>query len=232
MRTLILSDIHLGCRHSNVAVLTEVLNRERFDRLILNGDTIHHLNFRKLAPSHWTLLDRLRLIGRKRELVLVRGNHDHDIDYLPGSTSDRLSSANVLPALLGVPMRENYQLQINGHQYQVMHGDRFDPTMNYPVVTEVAYLCYQFTTNVNKKLAKWLKKRSKKWAGLLDVVRQNSIAHAQKLNTPGIITGHTHYAEDLHQNEIHYVNSGSWTENPCAYLTADHHRIALHQLAD
>ena len=210
----------------------DVLDREPFDRLILNGDTIHSLNFRKLTPQHWALLERLRLLGKSRELILVRGNHDHDLDYVPGTTQELLTTANILPGLLGVPMRENYQLPVNGHQYLVMHGDRFDPTMDYPVLTEVAYYCYQASTAVSKKLAKWLKKRSKKWGGLLEVVRKNSIAHAQKENLPGIITGHTHFAEDLYQSDIHYVNSGSWTESPCGYLIADQREVVLKQLAD
>ena len=44
MRTLILSDIHLGNRHCNAALLNEVLDRESFDRLILNGDTLNSVN--------------------------------------------------------------------------------------------------------------------------------------------------------------------------------------------
>jgi len=232
MRTIILSDIHLGSRHCNAALLEEVLDREPFDRLVLNGDTIHHLNFRKMTRPHWALLERLRRIGKERELVLVRGNHDHQADFVPGSTKDQLTTASVLPRLLEVPMCEEYRLPVNGHQYLVMHGDRFDPTMKYPVLTDVAYMAYQITTKVNKKLAKWLKKRSKKWGGLLEVVRKNSIAHSQKTNFPGIITGHTHFAEDVYYEDIHYMNSGSWTESPCGYLTADKDQIKLHQIAD
>jgi UDP-2,3-diacylglucosamine pyrophosphatase LpxH len=227
MRTLILSDLHLGSRHCNTALLNELLDHVSFDRLILNGDTIHNVNLRKMTPRHWATLERFRQIGKSRELVLVRGNHDHEIDFLPGTTPTILSSAKVLPALLEVPMLEQYHLQVNGHQYLVIHGDRFDPSMNYPVVTEVAFMCYQVTTKVNKKLAKWLKKKSKKWGGLLEIVRKNSIAHAQKHNIPGIITGHTHFAEDLHREEIHYMNSGSWTETPCSYLIADQQKIDL-----
>jgi UDP-2,3-diacylglucosamine pyrophosphatase LpxH len=104
--------------------------------------------------------------------------------------------------------------------------------MNYPMVQEVAFFCYQFTTKLNKKLAKWIKKKSKKWGGLLRIVRQNSVLHAQKANLPGIITGHTHFAEDAHIDDIHYVNSGSWTEAPCSYLLADEHAIQLHYMAD
>jgi UDP-2,3-diacylglucosamine pyrophosphatase LpxH len=177
-------------------------------------------------------MERFQQIAKSRELILVRGNHDHDHDYVPGQPVNGLSSANVLPALLGVPLHEYYQLQVNGHSYLVMHGDRFDPTMEYPLVVDVACMCYQITTKINKKLAKWLKKKSKKWGGLVDLIRKNSITHAQKSNQPGIITGHTHFADDLYEDDIHYVNSGSWTESPCGYLIADDKQVVLHQLAD
>ena len=117
MRTLILSDIHLGGRHCNVSLLNEVLDREPFDRLILNGDTLNSVNLRKLNGAHWGLLNRFRRLGRTRELVLLRGNHDHDGDHLPpyhanengdSVTHDAadvvISTFHVLPGLLEVPM--------------------------------------------------------------------------------------------------------------------------------
>jgi UDP-2,3-diacylglucosamine pyrophosphatase LpxH len=223
MRTLILSDIHLGSRHCNTALLNEVLDREPFDRLILNGDTLNSVNLRKLNGPHWGLLDRFRKLGRSRELVLIRGNHDHEGDHVPhysangssngnGSVEHAISTFNVLPGLLGVP---------------VLHGDRFDPTLNYPVVTEVACFCYQLTTKVNKKLAKWLKKKSKRWGGVLEFVRGKSVAHAQRQGIQGVITGHTHFAEDSRVDDVHYLNTGCWTEYPCSYVAVDGGTVSL-----
>lgn len=232
MRTLILSDIHLGSKHCNTVLLNEVLDHEPFDRLILNGDTLHNVNLRKLTPAHWALLERFRQIGRSRELVLIRGNHDHEIDFCPVQRADRLSTGRVLPAMLEVPMLEQYELRIAGEPYPVLHGDRFDPTMNYPMVTEVAYLCYQFTTKVSKKFAKWLKRKSKRWGGILEMVRIQSIAFAHQNGVPGVITGHTHYAEDLRVGGVRYMNSGSWTESPCSYLTSDGDQIVLRHMRD
>ena len=123
---------------------------------------------------------------------------------------------------------------VRGEFYLVLHGDRFDPTMNYPLVTEAAFMAYQFTTKLNKKLAKWLKKKSKKWGGLLEVSHsRNAVAFAQAGNIPGVITGHTHFAEDVHMEGIHYVNTGSWTESPCAYVTVDPSTgLHLHHVSD
>lgn len=234
MRTLILSDIHLGSRHCNYHLVNEVLDKEVFDRLVLNGDTIHNVNLRKLTRPHWQVLERFRKLGRQKELILLRGNHDHEFDHLPGmSDAPRtLDTSSVLPALLETPMREEYRLPVNGHEYIILHGDRFDPTMSYPMVTEAAFLAYQFTTKFNKKLAKWLKKKSKKWGGILEFVREQSVAFAQRSGFPGVITGHTHFAEDVRVDKIHYMNTGSWTESPCAYITAERESLTLHHISD
>src|SRR5437870_3459697 len=105
MRTLILSDIHLGSRHCNHQLIAEVLDRETFDRIILNGDTIHNVNFKKFTEPHWALLERFRQLGKERELILIRGNHDHEPDYFH-NRNKVLTTGHILPALLEVPMRE------------------------------------------------------------------------------------------------------------------------------
>jgi len=238
MRTLVLSDLHLGSRSCNVELLEEVLRKESFDRLILNGDTINNVNFRKLTPRHWAILDHLRHLGRSRELILIRGNHDHEWDYPTAHNGNgeqngkALTTGHLLPSILDVPMIEEYRMDVLGQPYIILHGDRFDPTLNYRLVTEVAFFAYQLTTKVNQKLAKWLKKKSKKWGGILEMVRSESVVFARKEGLPGVITGHTHFAEDVHINGVHYVNTGSWTEVPCAYVTIDNDGLTLHQVSD
>jgi UDP-2,3-diacylglucosamine pyrophosphatase LpxH len=243
MRTLVLSDLHLGNKNCHAEQILEVLQREPCERLILNGDTVNNLNLRKLRAKHWAVLDRLRALARSRELILVRGNHDHDVRH---QVINRNGQANgngngnghpfgahdVLPALLGVPMVEDYTLELGGRRYLVMHGDRFDPLLNYHVMSDMAEWCYQVSQKVNKKLAKWLKKKSKKWGGVLEIVRSQSVVHARKQGFEGVLTGHTHYADDVHVEGIHYVNTGCWTEPPCTYVTIDSDRVRLHFVPD
>ncbi len=237
MRTLILSDLHLGSRHSNTALINETLSREPFERLILNGDTLHSLNLRKLDRDHWSLLERIRNLSRDREVVLIRGNHDHDFDYIPSRKANSegeipIGTIKVLPSLLEMPMREEYRLDAGCKSYLVLHGDRFDPTLNYPALTEVAGFCYQLTTKVNKKLAKWLKKKSKRWGGVLEFVRARSIAHAEEEGYQGVITGHTHFAEDAVIGDLHYLNTGCWTEYPYSYVVVDGPNAELNHPSD
>jgi UDP-2,3-diacylglucosamine pyrophosphatase LpxH len=240
MRTLILSDLHLGSKHCRAPEILDVLQRERFDRLILNGDTVNDLNLRKLTAAHWMVLDRLRGLAGSRELILVRGNHDHDTRHETNGNGHANSDGNghvfgahdVLPALLGVPMVEEHRLQVGGRPYLVLHGDRFDPSLNYRMVSEMADWCYQLSQKVNKELARWLKKKSKKWGGILELVRSQSVVHARKRGFDGVVTGHTHYADDIHVDGVHYVNTGCWTEPPCTYVTLDAIGVRLHELPD
>jgi UDP-2,3-diacylglucosamine pyrophosphatase LpxH len=228
MKTLILSDLHLGSKHSQPEQILHTLQREAFDRLILNGDTIHNLNLRKLKAADWRVIDKLRDLGRTRELILLRGNHDLD----PVEDVQGFGPHSVLPALLGVPMHEEVQVAVGARRYVVLHGDRFDPTLNNPLVSEMAGLCYDFSRKISKKLAKWLKKKSKMWSGVLQRIVSESVTHAREQGFDGIMTGHTHFADDSQIDGIHYVNSGCWTEPPYSFLLLESQSVTLHHVPD
>src|SRR6266849_5968259 len=75
MTTILISDIHLGARNNRTDLLGELL-RGDFDRLILNGDTVDSVDFRRFRARDWRIVEQLRSIAKERELVLIRGNHD------------------------------------------------------------------------------------------------------------------------------------------------------------
>jgi UDP-2,3-diacylglucosamine pyrophosphatase LpxH len=222
MKTVIVSDIHLGSKNSQAAWLSQLLNTD-FDRLIVNGDTINNLNLKKLRDPHWALLDQLRRIGIERELILIRGNHDGRVTRREG-----LCPSGVLPALVGVPMHDEYQLEMGNRHYLLLHGDRFDPTVHRPIITDTADWCYQTVQKVNKKAAKWLKRKVKKLGGVLEFVKRRSVQYVRDLGCQGVITGHTHFPADEWIEGIHYLNSGCWVDRPCTYLVAQNDRIGLH----
>src|SRR6202011_5769885 len=116
-----------------------------------------NLNFKKLKAKHWNAFSQLRDIAKKRELILIRGNHD-----APIVNAELFGPLDVLATLLGVPLHEEYRLSIGGRDYLVLHGDRFDPTLHWPILTDAADWCYQTTQKLNKKAARWLKRRVKR----------------------------------------------------------------------
>jgi UDP-2,3-diacylglucosamine pyrophosphatase LpxH len=222
--TLIVSDIHLGARNSQAASLSALL-RTDFDRLILNGDTVDHLNLRRFTPSHWAVLGQLRAVARKRQLILIRGNHEG-----ARPTAGRpFGPLDVLAQLLETELHEEYQLRVGAQRYLVFHGDRFDQTLRMTWLGGVADYCYGVIQRWSRPLARWLKGRVKHWGGVVSSVRVGAVAYARRKNCQGVIIGHTHYHEDQVVDGVHYLNTGCWVDWPCAYIRVEHDRIHLCQ---
>lgn len=86
MRTLVISDLHLGARSGRdilrrpVALQVLLDELKGVDRLVLLGDTIELLEGRP-KPAMRATLPVLRAIGaglgREKEVIVVLGNHDH-----------------------------------------------------------------------------------------------------------------------------------------------------------
>jgi UDP-2,3-diacylglucosamine pyrophosphatase LpxH len=212
MTTIILSDIHLGARNNRADLLAPFLASD-FDRLILNGDTIDSLNFRRFRPSDWQIVELLQVIARERELILIRGNHE-------GRAADRtrFGSLNMLANLLGSEMHEEYELTLNDGRYLVLHGDQFDQTLNLTWVGDAADWCYNQIQRISKPTARWLKGRVKHLGGVVSSVRAGATAYAQKRGFTGVITGHTHYHDDEREDGFRYLNTGCWVDWPCTYI--------------
>jgi UDP-2,3-diacylglucosamine pyrophosphatase LpxH len=221
MITLIVSDIHLGSRSSQAVLLSRLLET-KFDRLILNGDTLNNLNLKKLKPKHWRLVDQLRDLARRREVILIRGNHD-----VTPAEEGVFGPMEVLATLLGVPLQEEYQLEVGSRRYLVLHGDRFDPTLNWPIITDAADWCYRAVQEVNKKAAKWLKRRAKKLGGVVAFVKRRAVQYAKSRPCDGIIVGHTHFSDDEWIEDMHYLNTGCWVDWPCTYVTVKKDQASL-----
>jgi UDP-2,3-diacylglucosamine pyrophosphatase LpxH len=186
-----------------------------FERLILNGDTFHGMNFKKYMTRHWRVLGQLREIARKRELILLRGNHEG-----PSRTDEfAFGPLDVVSNLIGVEIQEEYHLTVAGKRYLLLHGDRFDPTVHWPVVSDAAEWCYRATKKIHKKSARWLKERVKKAGGVVEFVKRGAAEYARSRGCDGVITGHTHFCDNDMVDGIHYINTGCWVDSPCTYVT-------------
>jgi UDP-2,3-diacylglucosamine pyrophosphatase LpxH len=214
MKTIILSDLHLGARNSRTDLLTELLDTD-FDRLVLNGDVVDSPDLRRFRACDWRVIDGLRAAGRSRELVLLRGNHD-----VPAH-GDAARAVTVLTGLLGTEPREEYELDVGGGRYLVLHGDRFDGTMNLTWVGDLADLCYRQVQRVSRPAAHFLKGASKHVCGVVPAVRRGAVAHARQRGFAGVITGHTHFHHDEHIDGLHFLNTGCWVDHPCSYVQVE-----------
>ena len=116
-RTVIVSDLHLGACNSQTAALSDLLHTE-FDRLILNGDTLDHLNLRRYRANHWAVLEQLKRVAKEREVVLLRGNHEG----LKHGRAMSYGPLDVLAEILDLPMREEFELWVGRRRYVVPIG--------------------------------------------------------------------------------------------------------------
>ena len=169
------------------------------------------------------VVDRLQEIAQGGGLVLVRGNHD-------GVAGDDqyFGSLDVLAELLGTEMHEEYELRLARGRYLVLHGDRFDQTLNLTWVGNTADWCYNRIQRLSRPTARWLKGRVKHWGGVVASVQRGAIPYARTRGYVGVITGHTHFPEDDLADGFHYLNSGCWVDCPCTYIRVEdgHARLA------
>jgi UDP-2,3-diacylglucosamine pyrophosphatase LpxH len=88
MRTLWISDLHLGTPACRAAELSAFLDRVTADRIYLTGDIVdlEYLSTRARFPrAHWSILKQLvRLAGSRTEIVWIPGNHDFELRELAG----------------------------------------------------------------------------------------------------------------------------------------------------
>ncbi len=228
MMTLILSDTHLGARNSRTDLLSQLL-RGDFDRLILNGDTVNSLNFDRFRRRDWRVFELLKNVARERELVLIRGNHDGQID---DDEEAGFGSLHVLAEMLGVDMVEDYELHVADGRYLILHGDQFDRTLNLTWVGTTADWCYNQIQSVSKPTARWLKGRVKHWGGVVACVKRGAIPYARQRGCVGVITGHTHFHDDDRIDGFRYMNTGCWVDQPCSYIRVEAGHAQLHHWGD
>ena len=87
MRTLVISDVHLGSKGSQASQLLELLKEEEFDRYILVGDIIDgwlFQRYKKFSAKHTKVIQKFLKISKKKEVIWIAGNHDEFIrKYIP-----------------------------------------------------------------------------------------------------------------------------------------------------
>ncbi len=222
---VIVSDVHLGSANCEARRLCKVLERIvegelPTARLILNGDVFDSIDFRRLNKNHWKVLSLVRKLSDTLEIVWVAGNHD--------------GSADVVSHLLGVSVREDYELQSGPLRFLILHGHVFDKFIDrHPILTWLADRAYRFLQWMDRShyFAKRAKHGSKTFLRCAKKIETEAIALAQKRGCGAAICGHTHVACAHTAQPVPYFNSGCWTELPCTYLTVAGGVVTVHEVS-
>lgn len=229
VRSVILSDVHLGTPHCKADEVTHFLKHVRCDRLILNGDIIDGWRLRRdgrWTKAHTRFVRRVLTLIQKKDtdVVYLRGNHDDFLARLLPMQFDRLR------------LVEDYVLESASGRYLVLHGDVFDGVVkNMVFLAHLGDMGYALLLRLNRaynwfrqlrgkeyfSLSAAIKARVKQAVSFIGKFEDQVAALARDRGCTGVICGHIHTAADKMIDGVHYLNSGDWVESLTAIV--EHH---------
>jgi UDP-2,3-diacylglucosamine pyrophosphatase LpxH len=240
VRSVILSDVHLGTPHSKAEEATHFLKHVRCERLILNGDIIDGWRLRRdgrWTAAHTRFVRRVLTLVQKREteVIYLRGNHDDFVGRL-------------LPLQLGlIRMEEDITLETPAGRYLVLHGDVFDGVIkNMVFLAHLGDAGYALLLRLNRVYNAWRRLRGKEYFSLSKAIKarvkqatsfigkfeEQVAALARSRGCAGVICGHIHTPADKRIGGVHYLNSGDWVETLSAIVEHHDGRFELIHYAD
>lgn len=228
VRSIFLSDVHLGTQHCQAELLIDFLNAHDCDQVYLIGDIIDGWRLNKTwywPDTHEKVVDSILHQGRAGTKVFyIPGNHDefaHDF-------ADQLAEHVHI-------IEEVIHETACGRHYLVIHGDQFDVVLQN--AKWVAYmgdwfyeLCLKSNTWLNLvrnrlglgywSLGAFAKRHVKSFINIIGQYENVVAEEVQRRGVHGVICGHIHHAESRNMKGIHYVNSGDWVES-CSAVVED-----------
>ena len=228
LRTVFLSDVHLGSRDCRVGLLLDFLRHTSCDLLYLVGDIIDIESLRRhfyWPPSHTEVL---RLLLRKAQegtrIVYVPGNHDDDLRTLVG-----LDLGNI------ELRREAVHTTRSGLRLLVMHGDEFDAVVrgrslgvllggfacrSLLVLNRFVHWLHDLARRPYWSLAQHVKARFPGAKRYVERFQRATLVAVREASLDGVVCGHIHKPDMLEIEGLLYCNDGDWVES-CTALVED-----------
>lgn len=238
VRTLFLSDVHLGSPASRASRVADLLQRVECDELILAGDIIDGWQIRR-RRAVWTA-DHTRVIAavlhklqrQRTRVVYVRGNHD---DFL----------ASILPlALSNLAIVESHVHLTDEGPLLVAHGDAFDAVVPHSPLKALGAAGYGWLLRANRVYNRYRRLRGKGEFSLAKAIKgrlasahrfvagfeQYMVELARQRGCVGVVCGHVHCAADKRIDGVRYLNCGDWVESATAVVERHDGTLALWDL--
>ena len=227
VRSIFLSDIHLGTRACQADQLLSFLRHHQAEQIYLVGDIV---DFWSLSRGiYWPELHNTFV-----QKILKRARHDVRVVFVPGNHDEALREyAGTDFGDIHV-MRETTHVGADGRRYLVMHGDEFDQITRYHRWLAVAGdMGYNFLVRVNVLLS-WCRRKLRKpgyWSlagyakqrikGALEFIYgfEEAVAHQARIRQlDGVICGHIHSAVIKDIDGVTYINCGDWVDSCTAII--------------
>jgi UDP-2,3-diacylglucosamine pyrophosphatase LpxH len=235
LRSVFVSDIHLGTPGCQAEALLDFLKHHPSDHLYLVGDIVDGWQLRRRwywPQAHNDVVQKLLRAARKGcHVIYVPGNHDEFARDFAGHQFG------------GIEVRtEAVHVTADGRQLWVIHGDYFDGVVQCAKwLAHVGDNLYEFTLRLNRhlnhlrmrmglpywSLSAYLKHKVKKALNYVTDFEVAVAAEARRRGHDGVVCGHIHRAEMRVIEGTLYCNDGDWVESHSALVEHFDGRLEL-----
>ena len=229
VRTLFISDVHLGTRGCQAELLQDFLAHHEAETIYLIGDIVDGWRLKRTwywPQSHNDVAQAiLRKAREGARVIYLPGNHDEFLrDYLGTHFGG-----------IEVRSRDVHQAA-DGRRLLVVHGDEFDVVVRHArwlaFFGDWAYAtALSLNTYVNLarrrlgfsywSLSAWAKLRVKNAVNFIGAFEEALAREAREHDADGIVCGHIHFAAMHDDYGVAYFNCGDWVES-CTALVEHH----------
>ncbi|WP_137158074.1 UDP-2,3-diacylglucosamine diphosphatase [Rhizobium sp. FKL33] len=226
VRTLFLSDIHLGSKAAKADFLLDFLRVHEAQTIVLVGDIVD--GWRLKRNWHWpqncndVVQKLLRKARKGARIIYIPGNHDAFMRDYPGI---HFGGIEVEKSII--------HEAADGKRYLVLHGDEFDVVVrNAKFIAHLGDWAYDMAIALNVLIAKvrrrlglpywsfsaWAKLQVKRAVNFIGEFQNVVAEEARRHQVDGVICGHIHHAviEDI--GGVKYINTGDWVESCTAII--------------
>jgi UDP-2,3-diacylglucosamine pyrophosphatase LpxH len=220
IKSIFLSDIHLGAAGSEPSAVLKILKQYHFENIFLIGDIIDGSRlkgrWRWCNDSNTFLQKILRLSRKGVNVVYITGNHDEFLrEHTPFDLGD-------------IKVRDEFFYQSSDKKIWLVHGDYFDAIAKIsPVFYKIGNLAYDVAYSINLlirkvrrffhlpdwSLASYLKNKVKEAVMWVDSYEKIVTEHCKERGCDAIICGHIHVPVIKKFDGILYMNCGDWLDN-------------------
>ena len=231
IKTLFISDVHLGTKKSQAGKLLEVFKKYEFQQLVIVGDFIDLTALKRKFywnEEHSTVIQKILRLSRKGVKVsYILGNHDF---YLRGL----IKESNITIGDIEI-MDEMFYTTEKGEKIYICHGDQFDGFVRlHPFLYVIGDFAYELSFKINSaynrirkifgleywSLSRFLKSKVKDAVSFINDFKRLSLMKISDLGCDSIMIGHIHTPAMEESDGKRYYNTGDFCES-CSYMIED-----------
>lgn len=227
VRSIFLSDIHLGTRGCQAESLIAFLRQFEAEHLYLLGDIVDFWAMNRgiqwTAAQNTVVQKILRRARHGEKVMLIPGNHDEALREYVGARFGDIQIA-----------AEHIHETVDGRRLLLLHGDEFDQvTQHHRWVAILGDIAYNTLVRLNASLswvrrklripgywslAGYAKRRVKRAVSFIFDFEDAVIRAVRERGLDGVVCGHIHSASLREMDGVLYLNCGDWVDSCTAIV--------------